>query len=186
MWATPSARPKGSSRARTPLETPGSWWCVRYPRRNHEGRGRSSVFSDEHGPLPLVISSQDTVLFDDVRSFAGANQSRGVRFIERFADVRSPEVVRRKHCASGRGGHVRGRYIVCRPRRWVCDGSLHQTPLLLPHRTLWSWSWKRTGRRSATMRSASQVGSMLPAAGENKTVTPAGMGRVRTMSLAQA
>jgi len=40
----------------------------------------------EHGPLPLVISSQDTVLVADVGSFTGANQARSVRFIERFAE----------------------------------------------------------------------------------------------------
>jgi len=44
----------------------------------------------EHGPLPLVISSQDTVLVDDVGSVAGANHACGVRFIERFAEACSP------------------------------------------------------------------------------------------------
>jgi len=43
----------------------------------------------ERGPLPLVISSQDTVLVDDVGSVAGANHTRGVRFIERFAEAGS-------------------------------------------------------------------------------------------------
>jgi len=66
----------------------------------------------EHGPLPLVISSQDTVLVAVVGSVAGANQSRGVRFIERFADVRSPEVFGDEQGASGRGLHVMARNIV--------------------------------------------------------------------------
>jgi len=43
------------------------------------------------------------VLVDVVVSVAGANHTRGVRFIERFADIRSPEVVRRQQRASGRG-----------------------------------------------------------------------------------
>ena len=44
-------------------------------------------FCVKHGPLPLVISSQDTVLVDDVGSVTGANQSRSIRFIERFAEA---------------------------------------------------------------------------------------------------
>jgi len=47
--------------------------------------GRRLSFG-EHGPLPLVISSQNVVLVAVVGSVTGANQARGVRFIERFAE----------------------------------------------------------------------------------------------------
>jgi len=59
-----------------------------------------------------VISSYGTVLVADVGSVAGANHTRGVRFIETFADVRSPEVVGAQRGACGRDHHVMGRYII--------------------------------------------------------------------------
>ena len=46
-----------------------------------------SCFFEEHGPLPLVISSQNVVLVAVVGSVTGANQARGVRFIETFAET---------------------------------------------------------------------------------------------------
>ena len=38
------------------------------------------------GGDPFATSSYSCVLVDDVGSFTGANQSRGVRFLERFAE----------------------------------------------------------------------------------------------------
>ena len=67
------------------------------------------------GGDPFAASSDDTVLVADVGSVTGANQSRGVRFIERFADARSPEMVGPRHGASGRGDHVMGRNIIPGP-----------------------------------------------------------------------
>ena len=77
---------RGAARRRPP-ETPracgGS--CIPPVETTKVAVVRLNFFA-EHGPLPLVISSQDTVLVDVVGSVAGANQSRRIRFIERFAE----------------------------------------------------------------------------------------------------
>jgi len=77
---------RGAARRRPP-ETPRAFGgsCIP-PVETTKVAVAGFVFFEEHGPLPLVISSQDTVLVAVVRSFTGANHTRGVRFIERFAE----------------------------------------------------------------------------------------------------
>jgi len=114
LWTTPSARPKGPPRAGAPLDTPRPWWCTHPTRRNHEGRGRSAVLCDEHGPLPLVISSQNVVLVDDVGSLLARTNGRRFVLYDR-ARMLEPEQLCHRN-ASGRGEHVTARYIAAGPQ----------------------------------------------------------------------
>ena len=96
---------------RAPLDTPRPWWCVHPTHRNHEGRGRAALFfCAEHGPLPLVISSQNVVLVDDVRSLLARTNGRRFVLYDRARRLASEQLCHRH--ASGRGRHVMTRYIV--------------------------------------------------------------------------
>ena len=79
---------KGVLQSQDPFGIPGLL-VVRALPPSKPRRSRSCIFAFlvEHGPLPLVISSQDTVLVAVVGSVTGANQARGVRFIETFAET---------------------------------------------------------------------------------------------------
>jgi len=79
---------KGVLQSQDPFGNPGLL-VVRasHPSKPRRSRSFVAVFYAEHGPLPLVISSQDTVLVAVVGSVTGANQPRSVRFIERFAEA---------------------------------------------------------------------------------------------------
>ncbi|OIQ63292.1 hypothetical protein GALL_551660 [mine drainage metagenome] len=62
-----------------------------------------------------------------------------------------------------------------------------QTPRAsAPQMSLWSWSWKRTGRPSSTTRRASQAGSRRPQTGLKRTSTRSQMRRSAHQARAQS
>jgi len=85
---------KGVLQSQDPFGIPGLLVVRASHPRNREGRLRASWASVvSPGGDPFAASSDDRVLVDDVGSVAGANHTRDVQFIERFADAGSPEVV---------------------------------------------------------------------------------------------